>query len=82
MSPVCSLRISVADANSCERFPAGLWLATGYPETCLVVQAGTVESPAFTKAFFDLYLGSDPVSEEGKASIARGIANSVSGAGS
>ncbi len=41
-----------------------------------------VESPAFTKAFFDLYIGPDPVSKGGKASIARGIANTVSRAGS
>ena len=46
------------------------------------MQAGTVDSPVFTKAFFDLYLGSEPVSKDGKASIARGIANTVSRAGS
>lgn len=47
-----------------------------------MLQAGVVESPVFTKAFFDLYIGADPVSKDGKASIVRGIANTVSRAGS
>ncbi len=41
-----------------------------------------MESPVFTNAFFDLYLGLQPVSKDGKASIARGIANTVSNVGS
>ena len=41
-----------------------------------------VDSPQFTKAFFDCYVGAEPVSKDAKASIARGIANTVSRAGS
>jgi hypothetical protein len=48
----------------------------------MVLQAGKVNSPAFTKAFFDLYLGSDPVSLAGKASISKGLAQLVSNAAS
>lgn len=51
-------------------------------ERVVHLQAGIVESPVFTSAFFDLYLGSEPVSKDGKANIARGIANAVSRAGS
>ena len=38
-------------------------------------------SPAFTRAFFDMYLGTDPVSKDGKASIAKGLARTISRAG-
>jgi hypothetical protein len=41
-----------------------------------------VDSPGFTRAFFDLYLGTDPVSQDGKASIAKGLAAVISKAGS
>lgn len=40
----------------------------------LCLQVGEVKSSAFTKAFFTLYLGSDPVSKEGKSSITAGLA--------
>ena len=33
-----------------------------------------MKSSAFTKAFFTLYLGNDPVSKEGKSSITAGLA--------
>jgi hypothetical protein len=38
---------------------------------------GEVSSPAFTKAFFGLYLGGSPVSPEGKANISQGLAKLV-----
>jgi len=36
-----------------------------------------VESQPFTDAFFGLYMGAEPVSKDGRASIARGLANLV-----
>ncbi|KAK9909647.1 hypothetical protein WJX75_005569 [Coccomyxa subellipsoidea] len=45
-------------------------------------EVGQVDSPGFTRAFFDLYLGTDPVSQDGKASIAKGLAAVISKAGS
>lgn len=38
---------------------------------------GEVNSPAFTKAFFDLYLGGSPVSPDGKSNISEGLAKLV-----
>ncbi len=55
-----------------------LW---GLPSCLQQLQVGTVDSPVFTQAFFDLYLGADPVSKDGKASIVKGIARTVSRAG-
>ena len=40
----------------------------------ICLQVGEVNSSAFTKAFFTLYLGNDPVSKEGKSSITAGLA--------
>lgn len=54
-----------------------LLIAVCWPE-----QVGQVDSPGFTRAFFDLYLGTDPVSQDGKASIAKGLAAVISKAGS
>ena len=45
------------------------------------IQVGEVAAPAFTRAFFRLYLGSDPVSPDGKASISQQLANLVSQSG-
>ncbi|EIE20825.1 chalcone isomerase [Coccomyxa subellipsoidea C-169] len=45
-------------------------------------EVGQVHAPGFTRAFFDLYLGTDPVSPDGKASIAKGLAAVISKAGS
>ena len=59
----------------CERISCGHFSQLQY------VQVGTVDSPVFTQAFFDLYLGADPVSKDGKASIVKGIARTVSRAG-
>ena len=42
-----------------------------------VLQVGEVDSTAFTKAFFGLYLGDSPVSPEGKTSISKGLAKLV-----
>ena len=41
------------------------------------LQVGEVDSTAFTKAFFGLYLGDSPVSPEGKTSISKGLAKLV-----
>lgn len=41
------------------------------------LQAGVVESQPFTDAFFGLYMGTDPVSQDGRTSIARGLASLV-----
>ena len=49
---------------------------------CWLLQVGQVASPGFTCAFFDMYLGANPVSADGKASIARGLARTISRAGS
>lgn len=43
-------------------------------------QVGKVPSPGFTSAFFDLYLGAEPVSPDGKANIAKGLAKAISNA--
>ncbi|CAL8467962.1 g7500 [Coccomyxa elongata] len=45
-------------------------------------EVGQVNSPGFTRAFFDMYLGQNPVSPDGKASIAKGLAATISKAGS
>lgn len=42
------------------------------------MQVGEIQSKAFTKAFFGLYLGKDPVSADGKASMSQGIASILS----
>ncbi|KAK9835190.1 hypothetical protein WJX81_004766 [Elliptochloris bilobata] len=39
--------------------------------------AGVVDSQKFTDAFFGLYMGADPVSKDGRSSIARGLATLV-----
>lgn len=41
------------------------------------MQVGEVSSPAFTKAFFGLYLGPDPVSPDGKKDISSGLADLI-----
>ena len=45
------------------------------------VQVGEVAAPAFTRAFFSLYLGSNPVSPDGKARISQQLADLVSQSG-
>ncbi|KAF8060612.1 FAP2 [Scenedesmus sp. PABB004] len=37
-------------------------------------QVGSISSPALVKALFDIYVGPDPVSDEAKRSIGRGLA--------
>ncbi|KAK9806684.1 hypothetical protein WJX73_008043 [Symbiochloris irregularis] len=37
-------------------------------------EVGAVKSPAFTSAFFTMYLGDNPVSQDGKKSITEGLA--------
>lgn len=63
----------------CSDYP---WHQTGHVFLIACMQVGQVASPGFTRAFFDLYLGADPVSRDGKASIARGLAQTISRAGS
>jgi hypothetical protein len=40
-----------------------------------VLQVGTIESPELVKALFDIYLGSDAVSADAKASFAQGLSS-------
>ena len=47
------------------------------PRSCGAMQAGVVDSKQFTDAFFGLYMGADPVSKDGRSSIARGLASLV-----
>ena len=41
------------------------------------MQVGAVQSPVFTNAFFSMYLGEQPVSQDGKQSIANGLAHII-----
>ena len=45
------------------------------------IQVGEVAAPAFTRAFFSLYLGSNPVSPDGKTKISQQLADLVSQSG-
>lgn len=41
------------------------------------MQVGSVKSPTFTNAFFSMYLGDQPVSQDGKSSITEGLVKIV-----
>ena len=43
--------------------------------TC--VQVGNIKSPKFTRAFFGMFVGENPVSRDGKRNIQNGLAKIV-----
>lgn len=62
---------SRAHSSACMRKTQCSWACAD------ALQAGVVESQPFTDAFFGLYMGTDPVSQDGRSSIARGLASLV-----
>ncbi len=44
------------------------------PPAAPLLQKGAIQSPVLCRALFDLYLGSDPVSPEARASFGQGVA--------
>lgn len=48
---------------------AGYWLDAE--------QVGSIKSPKFTRAFFGMFLGENPVSRDGKRNIQSGLARFV-----